>query len=194
MKLKDESVMVILSSPSGAGKTTITKKIQQKYQNFKISVSHTTRAPRPNEVEGVDYFFVNNNEFNELVKKDKFYEHAKIFDNYYGTSKKSVEDIVKNNNDLLFDIDWQGTNQLSEFKELKLIKIFILPPNKKELEKRLLQRNQDKKQTVEKRLKSYDEDITHWSDYDYVVINDNLENCFRQIEKIIEEKKNKYLN
>ena len=189
MKLKDESVMVILSSPSGAGKTTITKKIQQKYQNFKISVSHTTRAPRPNEVEGVDYFFVNNNEFNELVKKDKFYEHAKIFDNYYGTSKKSVEDIVKNNNDLLFDIDWQGTNQLSEFKELKLIKIFILPPNKKELEKRLLQRNQDKKQTVEKRLKSYDEDITHWSDYDYVVINDNLENCFRQIEKIIEEKK-----
>jgi guanylate kinase len=194
MKLKDESVMVILSSPSGAGKTTITKKIQQKYQNFKISVSHTTRAPRPNEVEGVDYFFVNNNEFNELVKKNKFYEHAKIFDNYYGTSKKSVEDIVKNNNDLLFDIDWQGTNQLSEFKELKLIKIFILPPNKKELEKRLLQRNQDKKQTVEKRLKSYDEDITHWSDYDYVVINDNLENCFRQIEKIIEEKKNKYLN
>jgi len=191
MKLKDESVMVILSSPSGAGKTTITKKIQQKYQNFKISVSHTTRAPRPNEVEGVDYFFVNNNEFNELVKKDKFYEHAKIFDNYYGTSKKSVEDIVKNNNDLLFDIDWQGTNQLSEFKELKLIKIFILPPNKKELEKRLLQRNQDKKQTVEKRLKSYDEDITHWSDYDYVVINDNLENCFQQIEQIIALNKKK---
>ncbi|MDC0344333.1 guanylate kinase [Pelagibacteraceae bacterium] len=194
MKLKDESVMVILSSPSGAGKTTLTKKIQQKYQNFKISVSHTTRAPRPNEVEGVDYFFISNTKFNELVKKEKFYEHAKIFDNYYGTSKKSVEDIIKNHNDLLFDIDWQGTKQLSEFTELKLIKIFILPPNKKELEKRLLQRNQDKKQTVEKRLKSYDEDITHWSDYDYVVINDNLENCFRQIEKIIEEKKNKYLN
>ena len=194
MTSSNGSIMVILSSPSGAGKTTLTKKIQQKYQNFKISVSHTTRAPRPNEVEGVDYFFISNTKFNELVKKEKFYEHAKIFDNYYGTSKKSVEDIIKNHNDLLFDIDWQGTKQLSEFTELKLIKIFILPPNKKELEKRLLQRNQDKKQTVEKRLKSYDEDITHWSDYDYVVINDNLENCFRQIEKIIEEKKNKYLN
>ena len=194
MTSSNGGIMVILSSPSGAGKTTLTKKIQQKYQNFKISVSHTTRAPRPNEVEGVDYFFISNTKFNELVKKEKFYEHAKIFDNYYGTSKKSVEDIIKNHNDLLFDIDWQGTKQLSEFTELKLIKIFILPPNKKELEKRLLQRNQDKKQTVEKRLKSYDEDITHWSDYDYVVINDNLENCFRQIEKIIEEKKNKYLN
>ena len=194
MTSSNGSIMLILSSPSGAGKTTLTKKIQQKYQNFKISVSHTTRAPRPNEVEGVDYFFISNTKFNELVKKEKFYEHAKIFDNYYGTSKKSVEDIIKNHNDLLFDIDWQGTKQLSEFTELKLIKIFILPPNKKELEKRLLQRNQDKKQTVEKRLKSYDEDITHWSDYDYVVINDNLENCFRQIEKIIEEKKNKYLN
>ena len=194
MKINGGSIMVILSSPSGAGKTTITKKLQQKYPNLKISVSHTTRKPRQNEIDGVDYYFVNHEEFEEKIEKDEFYEHAKIFDNYYGTSKKSVEDIIKNHNDLLFDIDWQGTKQLSEFTELKLIKIFILPPNKKELEKRLLQRNQDKKQTVEKRLKSYDEDITHWSDYDYVVINDNLENCFRQIEKIIEEKKNKYLN
>jgi len=185
MKLKDESVMVILSSPSGAGKTTITKKIQQKYQNFKISVSHTTRAPRPNEVEGVDYFFVNNNEFNELVKKDKFYEHAKIFDNYYGTSKNSVNSLLEKNNDILFDIDWQGTQQLSKFKELNLIKIFLLPPNKQELEKRLIQRNQDKTDVISKRLKAYDDDIFHWADYDHVIINDNLDHCFSQIEKII---------
>ncbi len=194
MKLKDDSIMVILSSPSGAGKTTITKKIQQKYQNFKISVSHTTRKPRLNEVDGVDYIFVNRKDFKELIDENQFYEHAKIFDNYYGTSKKSVEEILSKNNDLLFDIDWQGTQQLSKFKELNLIKIFILPPNKKELEKRLLQRNQDKKEIVEKRLKAYDEDITHWSDYDYVLINDNLENCFKQIEVIIKEKKTKKIN
>ena len=194
MKTKDDSIMVILSSPSGAGKTTITKKIQQKYQNFKISVSHTTRKPRTNEVEGVDYIFIDIKEFKKLIDNNQFYEHAKIFDNYYGTSRKSVENILNENNDLLFDIDWQGTQQLSKFEELKLIKIFILPPNKEELEKRLLQRKQDKKDVVEKRLKSYDEDITHWSDYDYVIINDNLENCFKQIEKIIEEKKTIYLN
>ena len=194
MKTKDDSIMVILSSPSGASKTTITKKIQQKYQNFKISVSHTTRKPRTNEVEGVDYIFIDIKEFKKLIDNNQFYEHAKIFDNYYGTSRKSVENILNENNDLLFDIDWQGTQQLSKFEELKLIKIFILPPNKEELEKRLLQRKQDKKDVVEKRLKSYDEDITHWSDYDYVIINDNLENCFKQIEKIIEEKKTIYLN
>ena len=129
MKLKDESVMVILSSPSGAGKTTITKKIQQKYQNFKISVSHTTRAPRPNEVEGVDYFFVNNNEFNELVKKDKFYEHAKIFDNYYGTSKKSVEDIVKNNSIIIGNLPYNISSQILA----KLIKFKKWLPKYKKL-------------------------------------------------------------
>jgi len=190
MKEKDDSIMVILSSPSGAGKTTITKKIIQKFQNFKISVSHTTRKPRPNEVEGIDYFFVNKLEFESLIKKNEFYEYAKIFNNYYGTSKKSVEFILKNNNDILFDIDWQGTKQLSKYKELKPIKIFILPPDKEELKKRLLQRNQDKLEIVDQRLKSYNNEILHWNDYDYVVINDNLESCFKQIEKIIYSKKN----
>ena len=190
MKEKDDSIMVILSSPSGAGKTTITKKIIQKFQNFKISVSHTTRKPRPNEVEGIDYFFVNKLEFESLIKKNEFYEYAKIFDNYYGTSKKSVEFILKNNNDILFDIDWQGTKQLSKYKELKPIKIFILPPDKEELKKRLLQRNQDKLEIVDQRLKSYNNEILHWNDYDYVVINDNLEICFKQIEKILYNKKN----
>ena len=185
MKLKSDCIMVILSSPSGAGKTTITKKLQQKYQNLKISVSHTTRKPRTNEVHGVDYFFVSKNEFEKLVVQKSFYEYAKIFNNYYGTSKKSVKNIIDKKNDILFDIDWQGTQQLSNFKELKLIKIFILPPNKEELKKRLVQRNQDNRKIVDQRLKCYDVDILHWSDYDYVVLNDNLENCFKQIENII---------
>jgi guanylate kinase len=184
--------MVILSSPSGAGKTTLTKKIQQKYQNFKISVSHTTRKPRSNEVEGIDYFFVSHIQFEKKIKDNEFYEHAKIFDNYYGTSKKSVTDILEKKNDILFDIDWQGTQQLSKFKELNLIKIFILPPNKIELESRLFQRNQDNKEIVMKRLSSFDNDVTHWKEYDHIVINDNLENCFRQIEKIINLNKKKF--
>ena len=195
MKLKSDCIMVILSSPSGAGKTTITKKLQQKYQNLKISVSHTTRKPRTNEVHGVDYFFVSKNEFEKLVVQKSFYEYAKIFNNYYGTSKKSVKNIIDKKNDILFDIDWQGTQQLSSFKELKLIKIFILPPNKEELKKRLVQRNQDNRKIVDQRLKCYDEDILHWSDYDYVILNDNLENCFKQIENIIlSHKKKNILN
>ena len=191
MREKEDLVMVILSSPSGAGKTTITKKLQQKYQNFKISVSHTTRKPRPNEVEGVDYFFVTKKEFEKKKEKNEFYEQAKIFDNYYGTSKKSVTNILEKKNDILFDIDWQGTQQLSKFSELNLVKIFILPPNKKELENRLLQRNQDNKEIVAKRLGSFDVDATHWKEYDHIVINDNLENCFKQIENIINSSKKK---
>ena len=191
MKEAHRSIMLVLSSPSGAGKTTISKKIQQKYQNFKISVSHTTRKPRPNEVEGIDYFFISEEGFKEKIKKNQFYEYAKIFDNYYGTSREAVAELLKNRNDILFDIDWQGTQQLSKFKDLNLIKIFILPPDKKELKKRLVERNQDKKDVVSQRLKSYDSDITHWSDYNFVIINDNLENCFRQIEKIIIQSKEK---
>jgi len=177
--------MLILSSPSGAGKTTLTKKIQQKYQNFKISVSHTTRKPRSNEVEGVDYFFISNEEFKKKISNNEFYEYAKIFNNFYGTSLDSVSYLLKNNNNILFDIDWQGTQQLSKFNELKLIKIFLLPPDKKELEKRLIQRNQDDIDIISKRLKAYDDDVHHWIDYDHVIINDNLEHCFSQIEKII---------
>tara|TARA_B110000259_G_C13882331_1_gene349468 strand:- start:171 stop:740 length:570 start_codon:yes stop_codon:yes gene_type:complete len=182
-------IMIILSSPSGAGKTTLTKKIQQKYQDFKISVSHTTRKPRSNEVEGVDYFFINNEEFRKKIVNGEFYEHAKIFDNYYGTSRSSVNTLLKNNN-ILFDIDWQGTQQLSKFKELNLIKIYLVPPNKEELRSRLIQRNQDKHDVILERLKAYDNDIIHWSDYDYVIVNDNLEHCFSQIEKIILSAKN----
>ena len=180
----DNNIMVILSSPSGAGKTTITKKIQQKYSSFKLSVSHTTRKPRSNEVDGVDYHFISETKFKELISQKKFYEYAKIFNNYYGTLKKTVDEISKTN-DLIFDIDWQGTKQLSKFKNLNLIKIYLLPPSKKELKNRLIKRNQESEEEVAKRFKAYDEDILHWEDYDYVLINENLENCYKQIEKII---------
>ncbi len=176
---------IVLSSPSGAGKTTITKKLSQKYPNIKISISHTTRKPRPNEIDGVDYHFVSKEEFEKLIKKNNFYEYAKIFDNYYGTSKNSVNKLHQESYDVVFDIDWQGTKQLSENKELNLIKIFILPPDKNELKMRLINRNQDNKKIVEKRLKQYESDVQHWFDYDYVVINKDLESCFSQIEKII---------
>ena len=183
-----DNIMLILSSPSGAGKTTITKKIQQKYQSFKISVSHTTRKPRPNEIDGVDYFFVSDDEFKRLIEEKKFYEYAKIFDNYYGTSKSFVDEAIKKN-DIIFDIDWQGTQQLTRFKNLKLIKIFLLPPNKTELKQRLIKRNQDSLQEVERRFKAYDQDTKYWKDYDYVLINENLENCYKQIENIIKSNK-----
>ena len=184
------NIMVVLSSPSGAGKTTLTKKIQQKYNSFRISVSHTTRKPRTNEVDGVDYNFVSEKKFQKLINNGEFYEYAKIFGNYYGTSKKTVNELIKKN-DIIFDIDWQGTKQLSKFKELNLIKIYLLPPNKNELKERLIKRNQDSPQEVQKRFKAFDEDIKHWADYDYVIINKDLENCYQQIEKIISSNKNK---
>ena len=186
MNHDENNIMVILSSPSGAGKTTITKKIQQKYQTFKISVSHTTRKPRSNEVDGVDYHFISHEKFKKFIDEGKFYE----FDNYYGTSKESVDQTIKKN-DIIFDIDWQGTKQLSKFKNLKLIKIYLIPPNKDELKQRLIKRNQDSPQEVERRFKAFDEDIKHWEDYDYVIINKNLENCYKQIESIISINKDK---
>ena len=190
----NKNIMVVLSSPSGAGKTTITKKIQQKFNSFKISVSHTTRKPRPNEVDGIDYNFVTKETFENLIKDKKFYEHAKIFDNYYGTTKENVDKLITTN-DIIFDIDWQGNKQLCNFKNLNLIKIYITATNKKELKLRLLKRNQDSKQEVEKRLKSFEEDTKHWNDYDYIVVNKNLENCFRHIVDIIKsQKKNNYLD
>ena len=180
----DNNIMVVLSSPSGAGKTTITKKIQQKLNSFKISVSHTTRKPRLNGIDGVDYNFIDIKTFEKKIKENFFYEYAKIFDNYYGTSKIAVNNIIKNN-DIIFDIDWQGNQQLSKFDELNLLKIFITIKSKKDLKERLITRNQDSKSEVEKRLSSFDIDVKHWCDYDYIVTNENLENCFRHVESII---------
>ena len=193
MSKDGENIMVILSSPSGVGKTTITKKIQQKYNSFKISVSHTTRPPRSNEVNGVDYHFVTNKQFEKLINKDQFYEHAKIFNNRYGTLKKNVDNGI-HNNDIIFDIDWQGTKQLTKFKNLKLIKIYLIAENKDELKKRLIKRNQNTSNEVEKRFKSFDDDVKHWKDYDYVIINKNLDVCFKQIEKIIAINKKNFLS
>ncbi len=190
MSQDGENIMVILSSPSGVGKTTLTKKIQQKYQTFKISVSHTTRPPRSNEVDGVDYHFVSQENFEKLIVENKFYEHAKIFENYYGTLKKNVDETILKN-DIIFDIDWQGTKQLSKFKNLNLIKIYLITDNKDELKKRLIKRNQNTKEEVEKRFNSFDDDIKHWKDYDFIMINKNLDVCFRQIENIINTNKNK---
>ena len=178
-----ENIMVILSSPSGVGKTTLTKKIQQKYHNFKISVSHTTRSPRSNEIDGIDYHFVSKEKFQELISENKFYEYAKIFENYYGTLKLEVDKTILKN-DIIFDIDWQGTKQLSKFKNLNLIKIYLIT-DKDELKKRLIKRNQNTTEEIDKRSKAYDQDIKHWKDYDYVIINKNLDVCFKQIEKII---------
>ncbi len=184
MSSGEENIMLILSSPSGVGKTTLTKKIQQKYSSFKISVSHTTRKPRSNEVDGIDYNFVSQSEFEDLIKKGKFYEYAKIFENYYGTLKSQVDDLIKKN-DLIFDIDWQGTKQLSKFNNLEFIKIYLIAESKDELKKRLIKRNQNTKAEIEKRFKSFDDDIKHWHDYDFIIINKNLEVCFKQIENII---------
>ena len=188
MKHDNKNIMVILSSPSGVGKTTLTKKIQQKYKNFKISVSHTTRKPRSNEVSGVDYHFVSTNDFEKLISEKQFYEYAKIFGNFYGTSKQAVDQEIKKN-DIIFDIDWQGTKQLSKFENLNLIKIFLITKDKKELKERLIKRNQNTKEEITKRFKSFDEDIKHWNDYDYIIINNNLDVCFNQIEKIIQSNK-----
>ena len=186
-----ENIMVILSSPSGVGKTTLTKKIQQKYPSFKISVSHTTRPPRSNEVDGVDYHFVSMGKFKELIKQKKFYEYAEIFENYYGTLKENVDQTIINN-DIIFDIDWQGTKQLSKFTNLKLIKIYLITDSKKELKNRLIKRDQNSEEEIKKRFSAFDEDIKHWNDYDYIVINKNLDVCFKQIEKIIENSKKKF--
>ena len=188
-----KNIMVILSSPSGVGKTTLTKKIQQKYNTFSISVSHTTRKPRPNEVDGVDYFFTSETNFKKLINNGKFYEYARIFGNYYGTCKDNVDRLIKTK-DILFDIDWQGTKQLSKFKNLDLIKIYLVAPNREELKNRLIKRNQDSKDEVDKRYSSFESDVMHWNDYDYIIINENLDHCFRQIEKIILDYKKKSLS
>jgi len=182
--------MLVLSSPSGAGKTTLSKKIQQSDNSFKISVSHTTRKARVNEVDGVDYHFVTKEKFKQLLSEDAFYEHSEIFGNYYGTSKSSVNKIIKDKCNVLFDIDWKGAQQLSGYKELNLLKIFILPPSKEELEKRLVARNQDDKESIKNRLLAYSKDIEHSNEYDHVIINDNVEACFNSIKKIISDRLN----
>jgi len=183
-------MMFVLSSPSGVGKTTLTKKLANNNTDFKISISHTTRKPRPNEVDGKDYFFVSENKFNLLIKDNSFFEYAKIFNNYYGTQKKTVLKLVSEKKDVLFDIDWQGTQQLKKSKEIKLVTFFILPPNIKSLRSRLLNRHEGQEKIIEQRMNKFNEEISHWNEYNYVVINDDLEKCYNNINKIINSEKN----
>ena len=189
MILKEKSMMIVLSSPSGAGKTTLARKLQKNNSNFHISISYTTRQPRSNEVNGKDYYFVSRLEFEKLIQNKSFYEYATIFENYYGTPKEPVVKLLSSGKDILFDIDWQGTQQLKLVKNLPLLTFFIIPPNIPSLKDRLLQRNQDKKKSVEQRMGKFKEEIIHWEEYDYVVVNDNLDVCYNKIVQIINSEK-----
>ena len=186
MPQKKGGIMVILSSPSGAGKTTLVKLLSKKI-NFFISVSHTTRKPRPNETNTKDYFFVTDEEFKRLIKNQEFLEYAKVFDNLYGTTRTQVINYLNNGKNVLFDIDWQGADQIKNKKlDYKLITFFILPPSKEILFKRLSSRDMKDKLIVADRMKQFEHDVLHWINYDYVVINDNLEKCYQKIKKLIE--------
>ena len=190
MTIKKKGMMFVLSSPSGAGKTTLTKKLAEHNPQFTISISHTTRKPRPDEINGKDYYFVSKEEFNSLVKKNSFFEYANIFDNCYGTLKKPVLESLSNGKDVLFDIDWQGTQQLKKIKNLSLVTFFILPPNIRVLKERLLNRHARQEKLIEKRMSKFNEEVSHWNEYNYVVINDDLDSCYDKIlSTIISEKK-----
>jgi len=184
-----DGMMIILSSPSGAGKTTLVKKISLA-NNFQISISHTTRPPRTNEINGVDYFFVNKNKFEVLIKKKEFLEYAKVFKNYYGSSKQAVIKNLDNGKNVIFDIDWQGSEQIKKKKlDYKLITFFILPPSRKVLFERLSNRDMKDKNIVE-RMKQFDQDILRWKNYDFVVINDELEKCYYEITNLLKSSMN----
>ena len=189
MAKETKGMMFVLSSPSGAGKTTLTKKIAKNNKNFIISISHTTRKPRPNEINGQDYHFVDEKEFNDLVKRKSFFEYANIFDNRYGTLKKPVEDSLSRGKEVLFDIDWQGTQQLKKIENLSLVTIFILPPNIKVLKERLLNRHKGQEKLIEKRMAKFNEEVSHWNEYNYVVVNDDLDKCYNRILNIITSEK-----
>ena len=186
MSSQNDGIIVILSSPSGAGKTTLVNLLSQK-KNFNISVSHTTREPRSNEIEGKDYFFVNNQVFENLIKNNQFLEYAKVFNNLYGTSKKPVIDLLRMGKNVLFDIDWQGTRQIkSQNIKYKIITFFVLPPSKQVLFERLSNRDMKDKLIASERMKDFYKDVEHWVDYDFVVINDDLNKCYNEISQIID--------
>ncbi len=187
MSGNNEGIIVILSSPSGAGKTTLVKEISKK-NNFKISVSHTTRKPRLNETNEKDYFFVSETKFKNLIAQDMFLEYAKVFNNYYGSSKDNVFKHLNKGENMIFDIDWQGAQQIKNKKlTYKIITIFILPPSREELYSRLLNRDKNNKEIAMERMKQFNDDVLHWNDYDLVVINDDLNNCYNKIIKFIDE-------
>ena len=194
MSSKKDGIMLILSSPSGAGKTTLVR-LLSKNRDFHISISHTTRKPRINEIQDEDYHFVDNDKFKNLIKKDEFLEYAKVFNHFYGTTKTPVINNLKNGKNVIFDIDWQGAEQIKNKKlEYKLITFFVLPPSKKVLFDRLSNRDMKDKLIAEERMKVFSKDIQHWKNYDYVVINDNLQDCFNQICNLIDSEINNSTN
>ena len=185
MSSENDGAIIILSSPSGAGKTTLVKKLIT-IENFEISISYTTRIPRLNEKNGKDYYFINTKDFSELIKKNELLEYAEVFSNFYGSSKKKVIDNLNLGKNVVFDIDWQGTKQIKEKKlKYKLISIFILPPSKKTLVNRLSEREKNDEKIINQRMEKFEIDVKHWADYDFVVINDDLETCFNEIKDII---------
>ena len=194
MSSKEEGAMIVLSSPSGAGKTTLTKLLSEK-EGYLISISHTTRKPRANEINSKDYYFIQEDEFETLIKKNDFLEHAKVFNHLYGTGKSYVLKNLDEGKNVIFDIDWQGTKQIKEKKlKYKLITFFILPPSKKVLFERLSNRDLQDKFIIDERMKQFGKDVLHWVDYDYVVINDNLEKCYKEVNDLIKSEINNLSN
>ena len=186
MPSEQEGVMIILSSPSGAGKTTLVKMLS-KLDNFEISISHTTRQPRPNETPDKDYFFVDEIEFKRIIKNEEFLEYAKVFNNFYGTTRTPVIDKLNKSKNVLFDIDWQGADQIKNKNlDYKLVSFFILPPSKEILFERLSSRDMKDKLIAEERMKQFGRDVLHWINYDYVVINDSIETCYFKIKNLID--------
>ena len=185
MPSENDGVMIVLSSPSGAGKTTLASMLS-KIDNYEISISHTTRQPRPNEINNEDYYFVNEDEFKRLINNQEFLEYAKVFSNFYGTTRTPVIDKLNKGKNVLFDIDWQGADQIKNKKlDYKLVTFFILPPSKEVLFERLSNRDMKDKLIAEERMKQFGRDVLHWINYDYVVINDNIDNCYSKITNLI---------
>ena len=191
MKKNRKGLMLVLSSPSGAGKTTICREILKKNKDLKMSISYTTRPKRKSEVNGKDYFFISEKKFKEFQAKDFFIENAKVFDHLYGTPKNFVEENLIKGIDVLFDIDWQGAQKLSNFSKTDIVSVFILPPSNSILKERLKQRNEDSPEIVKKRMSKAKSEISHWIEYDYVLINENLEKCTDEIVTILKAERKK---
>ena len=186
-------LIIIISSPSGAGKTSICKKLLSLDSNIKLSISVTTRAARDNEVDGKDYYFVSSDKFRDMLNNNQLLEYAKVFNNYYGSLRKNIDEHIVNGNDVLFDIDWQGAQQIVNSDYSRIITIFIMPPSKESIEQRLLSRQKDSGDNIEivrKRMLEYETEISHQDEYKYVIINDNLNECANEIIKIIKDERN----
>ena len=185
LKNNKRGILFVLSSPSGAGKTSLSRKLLERNKNLFLSISYTTRPPRPGEINESDYYFIDDGKFNEMLKRDEFLESAKVFDHYYGTPKSPIIAAIESGKDVLFDIDWQGTQQLMNSLQDDLVKVFVLPPSAKELEKRLLKRNQDTNKTVKDRMSKASNEISHYAEYDYIIINEDFEDSLVNIESIL---------